>query len=293
MLEVVIIGAGPAGLTAAIYLGRFHRPPLVIDSGTSRARWIPRSHNILGFPQGIGGPALLSQLRAHAERYGARIRQDAVQNLMRCEGGFELHLAMGTLRTRFVVLASGVQDHLPELPGATEALLRGVLRVCPICDAYEATGKDIAVISDALRGEREADFLRTYSNSITLVRIGPAYDPERRSRLEARGIPVIEAGLAGLTIENDDLRVRLPSGDTRTFEVCYAALGCSPQNGLATSVGAACDANGQLIVSSHCQTSIPGLYAVGDVVRGLNQVVVAAAEAAIATTDIHNRLRNT
>jgi thioredoxin reductase (NADPH) len=293
MLEVVIIGAGPAGLTAAIYLGRFHRPPLVIDGSASRARWIPRSHNILGFPQGIVGPALLSQLRAHAEQYGARIRQETVQNVVRCEGGFELHLTTDTLRSRFVVLATGVQDHLPELPGATEALLRGVLRVCPICDAYEATGKDIAVISDGPRGEREAEFLRTYSNFITLIHLGSAYDPEPRGRLEARGIPVIEASLACLTIENDELRVRLPSGDTRKFEVFYAALGCSPRNGLATSVGAACDENGQLIVSSHCQTSIPGLYAVGDVVRGLNQVVVAAAEAAIATTDIHNRLRNT
>ena len=111
MLEVVIIGAGPAGLTAAIYLGRFHRPPLVIDSSASRARWIPRSHNILGFPHGIGGPALLTQLRAHAERYGARIRQDAVQNIVRCEGGFELHLTMSTLRTRFVVLATGDLAH--------------------------------------------------------------------------------------------------------------------------------------------------------------------------------------
>ena len=172
-------------------------------------------------------------------------------------------------------------------------MLRGVLRVCPICDAYEATGKGIAVISDGPQGEREADFLRTYSNSITLVHVGSAHDPERRSRLEARGIPVIETGLAGLAIENGELRVRLPPGDTRKFEVCYAALGCSPRNGLATSVGAACDANCQLIVNSHCQTSVPGLYAVGDVVRGLNQVVVAAAEAAIATTDIHNRLRNT
>ncbi|HEY6926538.1 MAG TPA: FAD-dependent oxidoreductase, partial [Steroidobacteraceae bacterium] len=107
----------------------------------------------------------------------------------------------------------------------------------------------------------------------------------------ARGIELIETRLHHLTIEDDDLLLRLPSGRQREFNVVYSALGCSPRNRLATSLGAACDENGQLIVSSHCETSVPGLYAVGDVVRGLNQVVVAAAEAAIAATHIHNRLR--
>ena len=292
MLEALIIGAGPAGLTAAIYLARFHRAPLVIDGNASRARWIPQSHNILGFPRGIGGPELLSQLRTHAEQYGARIRQDTVREIARCEGGFELKLTTGTLRSRFVILATGVEDHLPQLPGAAEALLRSVLRVCPVCDAYEATGKRIAVIGDGVRGEREADFLKTYSSSITLIHVGAAHDPERRARVKSNGIALIEASLSSLAIEKDALRVRLPSGDTQTFEVFYAALGCSSRNGLATAVGAACDDNGQLVVSSHCETTIARLYAVGDVVRGLNQVVVAAAEAAIAATDIHNRLRN-
>ncbi len=95
-----------------------------------------------------------------------------------------------------------------------------------------------------------------------------------------------------LLIEGEDLRLRLPSATDREFDVFYTALGCSPRVELATSLGAACDENNQLLVSSHCETSVPGLYAVGDVVRGLNQVVVAAAEAAIAATHIHNRLRD-
>ena len=289
--SAIIIGAGPAGLTAAVYLGRFHRPPLLIDAGTSRARWIPTSHNMLGFPQGIGGPALLSQLRAHAEQYGARIRQESVEQLSREREGFAVHLSGEKIRCRYVILATGVQDRLPKLPGAEEAVRRSVLRICPICDAYEATAKKIAVIGDGERGEREAEFLKTYSSSVTLIYIGGAHDPERRGRMVARGIELIETRLEYLTIGYDGLRLRPPSGEQREFDVFYSALGCSPRNGLAMSLGAACDENSQLIVSSHCETSVSGLYAIGDVVRGLNQVVVAAAEGAIAATHIHNRLR--
>lgn len=246
---------------------------------------------MLGFPGGIGGQALLAQLRTHAEQYGARICQDSVEILSRDEGGFAVHLSKEAFRSRYVVLATGIQDHLPRLPGAEEAIRRSVLRICPICDAYEATGKKIAVIGDGPRGEREAEFLKTYTPSVTLIYIAGDQDPERRGRVASRGIELIETSLEHLTIENDDLRLRLPSGQQRRFDVFYSALGCSPRNGLATSLGAACDENRQLTVSSHCETSVPGLYAIGDVVRGLNQVVVAAAEAAIAATHIHNRLR--
>jgi thioredoxin reductase (NADPH) len=291
MLQPIIIGGGPAGLTAAIYLSRFHCPPLVIDANESRARWIPKSHNMVGFPQGIGGEALLSQLRTHAKQYGAQIRQDTVEEITPQDGGFAVRSRTDTLRARYVILATGVQDHLPNLPGAGEAVLRSLLRICPICDGYESTGKRIAVIGNGPHGEREADFLKTYSSDVTLLHIGTPQDPQRRARLAARGIELIETNLHCLTIEHDDLRLHDPAGNDRRFDVFYTALGCSPVNRLATSLGAACDKIGQLIVSAHQETSLPGLYAVGDVVRGLNQVVVGAAEAAIAATHIHNQLR--
>jgi thioredoxin reductase (NADPH) len=291
MLEAIVIGGGPAGLTAAIYLGRFHRPPIVIDANESRARWIPRSHNMVGFPQGIGGQTLLSQLRTHAEQYGAQIRQDIVEEVARRDGGFAVRLRGDTLHTRYVILATGVRDHLPNLPGAEEAVLRSLLRICPICDGYESTGKRIAVIGNGPNGEHEADFLKTYSSHVTLLHIGVAGDPQRRARLERRGIELIETSLQCLTVGAEELRLHLPAGEERRFDVFYSALGCSPVNRLATSLGAACDGSGQLVVSAHQETSIPGLYAVGDVVRGLNQVVVGAAEAAVAATHIHNRLR--
>jgi thioredoxin reductase (NADPH) len=292
LLDALIIGAGPAGLTAAIYLGRFRRAALVIDGEMSRARWIPRSHNLLGFPQGISGQDLLAQLRTHCQQYGTAIRPGTATNIA-CENeGFAVALASEVIRSRFVILATGVEDQLPDLPAAEDAIRRGVLRICPICDAYETIGKRVAVLGNGPRGEREADFLRAYSNLVTLLYIGEAHDPERRLRMKARGIELIETTLNHLTIEQDHLRLRQSSRHPREFDACYTALGCSPRNTLATALGAACDENNQLLVSAHCETSIPGLYAVGDIVRGLNQVVVAAAEAAIAATHIHNRLRN-
>jgi thioredoxin reductase (NADPH) len=291
LLDAVIVGAGPAGLTAATYLGRFHRRSVVIDAGASRARWIPQSHNIPGFPSGIGGPDLLKQLRAQALRYGASICAGTAKSLGQHEGHFVVGAGDDEWHARYVLLATGVEDRLPPLRGAEEAVLRSVMRVCPICDAFEATGKSIAVIGDGEHGDREAQFLRTYSDEVALIHVGDSRPPHADRALVMRGIEILTVALDHLEIEQDAVRVHLPGGHSRAFEVCYAALGCAIQNRLATSLGAELDAVGSLKVNAHQQTSVPGLYAAGDVVRGLNQVVIAAAEAAIAATDIHNQLR--
>lgn len=291
MLDALIIGAGPAGLTAASYLGRFHRKPVVIDGSASRARWIPESHNIPGFPGGIGGAELLSQMRAQAIRYGADIRSGQVDGLTRFESGFRVQIGTETLLSRYVLLATGVSDHLPELAGAEEAVLRSLLRVCPICDAFEATGKCIAVIGSGDHGDREAEFLLTYSDRVTLIHTGGPRDPAADQRLLEAGIKIIASPLRNLEIEDNRLSLRTRGGELEFFDVFYAALGCTPLNHLAASLGATLAENSALQVNTHQQTSVPGLYAAGDIVRGLNQVVVAAAEAAIAATDIHNQLR--
>jgi thioredoxin reductase (NADPH) len=290
LLDAVIIGAGPAGLTAASYLGRFHRKALLIDSGASRAQWIPESHNIPGFPRGIGGPVLLSELREQAIRYGADIRPGRVDAVERLERGFRVRVGADSVFSRFVLLATGVQDHLPELVGAEEAVLRSLLRICPICDAFEATGKRIAVVGSGDHGDREAMFLRTYSDHVTLIHVGNARSADADRALENAGVALIETSLEALEIESDRLALRTSDG-LSFFDVFYTALGCTPRNHLAKDLGASVDENGALRVSPHQQTSVPGIYAAGDNVRGLNQIVVAAAEAAVAATDIHNQLR--
>jgi thioredoxin reductase (NADPH) len=291
VFDTLIIGAGPAGLTAATYLGRFRRKAAVIDGGDSRARWIPQSHNIPGFAKGVSGAHLLRELRSQAERYGAQIRQGEARSLRQINEGFEIEVRGATLTGRCVLLASGVQDRLPDLNGAADAVKRGLLRICPVCDGYEAIGRSIAVLGDGPRGEREAHFLRTYSDRVSVLQIGDENGPTESGANEATGIEFLRTRLDQMHIEEDHLRWQPPEGPARRFDVIYSALGCVPRCSLATPLGVARDGNGSLLVDEHQQTSVAGLYAAGDLVRGLNQVVVAAAEAAIAVTHIHNRLR--
>jgi thioredoxin reductase (NADPH) len=293
ILDVLIIGAGPAGLTAAIYLGRFRRPALIIDGNASRARWIPESHNIPGFTHGVGGTELLSRLRAQAEKYGATVVPGWVRSLTREKAGFLAEVEGETIHARYVLLTTGVEDTLPSLDGAEEAILRSLLRVCAICDGFEAIDKRIAVIGDGSRGEHEADFLRRYSSDVSYVYVGNSRDPGRRRRLRAKNIDLVETELKNLVIRDDALELKRPSGTQRVFDVFYVALGCRPRIELASALGAASDDNHALRVNEHQQTSVDRLYAAGDNVRGLNQVIIAAAEAALAATDIHNRLRAT
>jgi thioredoxin reductase (NADPH) len=290
ILDAIVVGAGPAGLTAAIYLGRFRRRCVVLEDGQSRARWIPTSHNIPGFPAGIGGEAFLNTLKEQALKYGAQIQHTHVSSLTVSGGIFTLVTDEGPLHSRYVLLATGVRDHLPALEGAPEAVMRSLLRFCPICDAFEAIDKRIAVIGDGALGEREAEFLRNYSDQVTLLHIGPPTPPFDSDAPTSGGIERISIQLSDLRIQEERVTLRSPQGQ-RNFDVVYLALGCSAQHDLARSLSASYDEHGALQVNAHQETSVPRLYAAGDVVRGLNQVVVAAAESAIAATDIHNKLR--
>lgn len=293
-LDALVIGAGPAGLTAAIYLGRFRRRVLVVESHESRAAWIPTSHNLPGFPDGVGGEELLARLRAQAERYGAAIRRAHVEDLAARDGRFIAALGAGeAIGARKVILATGVVDNEPKLDAFREGVKRGVVRICPICDGYEASGKDIAVIGDGEKAVREALFLRTWSDRLTVIHLGEpsTMDREARARLQGAGLALIETPIEAVRLGEDGvLAFDLGEGRARRFDVIYSALGSTPRAALAWRLGAEADPAGCLRVNQHQETSVSGLYAAGDLVRGLNQIAVAEAEAAIAATDIHNRL---
>jgi len=289
-----VIGGGPGGLTAAIYLARFRRRFLVLDSGDSRAGLIPRSHNHPGFPGGISGTDILARLRRHARRYGAHIRKGRVDSLAPVDDGFTLRAGRRRFRARTVLLATGIKDNEPKLPDLEAAIARGLIRICPICDGYEVSGQAVGVIGNSEHGAREALFLRTYTPDVTLIHVGTPQtlpDAERRELLAA-GLPVIETPIRAVQMDQGRIAAfDLEDGTLHRFDTLYSALGYTPHCLLATAAGAEVDEQGRLVVDAHQNTSVPGLYAAGDLVRGLNQLTVAEAEAAIAATDIHNRLR--
>jgi thioredoxin reductase (NADPH) len=288
-----VVGAGPAGLTAAIYLGRFRRSVRVIDAGASRAARIPRSHNHPGFPGGVAGRTLLARMRRQAETYGAEFLAGQVESLRPTKQGFTLETSVGPLAARKVILATGVIDREPRLSGAEDAVACGLLRVCPICDGYEVIGKTLGVIGHDDHAGREARFLTTYSRDVWLIHVGAPGDltGEERRRLKRAGVGVIETPIERVVLDRRRIAALcFGPGEPKAFDALYSALGITPRSVLATDTGARLDRSGRLVVGEHQETSTPGLYAAGDVVRGLNQISVAQGEGAIAATDVHNAL---
>src|SRR3954468_10354869 len=173
ILDCLIVGGGPAGLTAAIYLARFHLDILVVDGGKSRAAWIPCTRNVSGFPDGIEGTALLQRMRDQTCKYGAKVESEFVSKLERDEttGLFTAAWGSGSRRARTVLLATGVTNRRPPMDEKLhdDAVQRGLVRYCPICDGYEVTDKKVGVIGSDSHGVAEALFLRGYTAEVTLI----------------------------------------------------------------------------------------------------------------------------
>lgn len=288
--DVLVVGAGPAGLTAATYLARFRRDIVVIDAGKSRARWIPTSHNCPGFPFGVGGDELLDKLREQARTYGVAVRGARVDSLARDGGDFVATVGSERVRARFVILACGVVDRLPAIDGIEAAIESGAVRLCAICDGYEARDERIGVYGPVDDAIGHAVFLRTFSRSVAVL---PASDAaasaecrERATRAGVRLHPPAQA----LRIEAGRCVADLGDGRAETFDTLYPVLGSDARTRLALSLGAHADEQGELIVDRQQQTSVDGLYACGDMVSALNQISVAVGHAAIAATAVHNRL---
>jgi thioredoxin reductase (NADPH) len=290
MLDCLIVGGGPAGLTAAIYLARYRRFCCLIDDGASRAALIPASHNYPGFT-GIAGPDLLARLREQALLYGADLQAGWVSTLQRrADGAFVARGPKGDVPARSVLLATGLIDESPQIEGLSAGVYNGAVRYCPICDGYEAMDRRIGVIGTLADAGKKALFLRTYSETVVVFETHDGDAPaDMQQRLKEAGVNIV-GNPVKVECTDGKVVVRVCGGKRIDIDILYPALGCRVRSELATALGAKCDETGNLLVDNHQQTSIDYLYAAGDVVTDLHQLSVATGHASIAATDIHNRL---
>jgi thioredoxin reductase (NADPH) len=294
-LDCLIIGGGPAGLTAAIYLARFHLDILVVDGGKSRASWIPCTRNHAGFPEGISGKELLERMREQACKYGAKVENEFVTRLERNEetGLFTVTWGSGSAEARSVLIATGVTNRRPPMDEELhdEALARGLVRYCPICDGYEVTDKRVGVIGSDSHGVAEAIFIRSYTADVTLIAPDKALrlKPADSEKLKDAGIECVDGPAQAVAIDRNCIVVDTAEGHY-AFDSIYPALGSDTHTQLAEMLGAELSGDACIRVDSHQRTSVPGLYAAGDVVIGLDQISHAMGEGGVAATTIRNDL---
>ena len=294
MDDCIIIGAGPAGLTAAIYLARFRLSIRMFDCGTSRAALIPCTRNHAGYPDGIAGTELLRRMTAQAEKFGATRELQRVTKITLKDDGFIVTAEGRDFPARTVLLATGVVNHRPR--GMSDALHdtalhQGLLRYCPICDGYEVTDKRVGVIGTGTHGTAEALFLRGYTTDITLIApdIQHELDASCQAKLDAADIVRIDGPCGDYDLRGGRLVVATAEGEA-AFDSVYPALGSIIRSELAVDAGARATDEGCLEVDEHQRTSIAGLFAAGDVVKGLDQISHAMGAAGVAATTIRNHL---
>ena len=292
IVDCLIIGGGPAGLTASIYLARFLLDVVVIDAGNSRAKWIPCTHNHAGYPAGISGTDLVERMREQALQYGVRVERGTVGRLELAGDGFEAEWGSGPVSSRSVLIATGVQNRRPSMNIEIHQRLLddGLLRYCPVCDGYEITDKKVAVIGTGESAVAEAVFLRSYTDDITLIASDGAHQLTDRDRRRLNEFTISAVDGPCHVVGGDKGMIHLNvAGTALSFDSAYPALGSDVNSDLAVKLGVE-TSNGAIVVDSHQRASVPGLYAAGDVVLGLDQISHAMGEGGVAATTIRNDL---
>lgn len=251
---------------------------------------IPETHNLGPFPDGISGVELLRRMRSHAELYGAAIETGRVRAVEKKGDVFHITTDRRVETAHSVIFACGVFNHRPPLsPKDHErGLARGLIRYCPVCDAYEIRDTRVAVLGEGEHGLDEASFLRQYSTSVTLIPLDGAVPVGARD-----GIAVLEAPMKGLGLSESHVVVTLHDGHIQQFDTLYVALGTSASTDVAAGLGVRLAEGGCIAVDAKQKTSIDRVYAIGDVTEGLDQIAVAMAQGAVAATAIHNDLPRT
>jgi thioredoxin reductase (NADPH) len=297
LYDCAVIGGGPGGLVTSLYLRRFRRSVALIEFGKPRAAWIPRTHNLMGYDRGISGKLLLRRLNRQLNHVGIDRFKAKARIYLEPEGGFRIELGRKRfLRSKTVVLATGLIDEEPKLENLQELREKGLLRYCSICDGYEYRNEPIAILAQDDAGIQKGLFIAHWSKDIRFIlpetlRLAP----QRVQELEA-----IHAKLSRCRVlkvhargqdDRDGIDLYLDERDPVYARAAYVELGCRVNDSAYAHLPQLKRTKeGFITTTTEQRTSIPGLFAVGDCVNLLGQISVAAGQAAVAATTIHNDL---
>ena len=290
--EVIVVGGGIAGLSAAIYLGRAQRDVLVIDSGHSMAKWEPVVQNYLGFPNGVGGKELLKNGCTQARRYGARFVRDEIKTVSARKSFFVLKGKRKTYRTRRLLVATGIFHLPPEIPGVKECLGHSMF-FCKDCDGYRVRGKRIAIIGVSNETVEYALGMLDYSACVVVATNGnrPVWDKQHARWLAEYEIPVARQRIRDVDHRKRKIRaLEFASEAEIKIDYIFTTRGDIFHNQLAKKLGAKLDPDGQIKVDHCMRTSVPGLYAAGCVTPANCQMIIAAGQGAAAAQAINRDL---
>ena len=300
LYDAVVIGGGPSGLSAAIWLARYRRRVLVVDSGEHRNRWVDVAHGYLGFDP-FTPAELLERACKDLDAYPEATRRQArVTNVTREDDNTFSLVLVGAdndgpalVRAKRIVLATGVKDSFPDIDRFFDHYGADVFH-CPTCDGYEAKGKHVVVFGWSQEVTGFALTLNGWASSVTIVTDGRDFEGDAgcHTRLQACSIQVLEDDAVALIGERGALEgVRLRGGEVLPCSMAFFSIAHHPRADLADELGCQRDEDKCVIVDAEGCTSVPGVYAAGDLVPGLQLVQVAAAQGTIAGVACARSLR--
>ncbi|MBY4129452.1 NAD(P)/FAD-dependent oxidoreductase [Rhodococcus fascians] len=287
--DTVVVGGGPAGLSAATLLARARRRVIVVDAGEPRNAPADHVHNFLS--RDGSTPEDLSEAgRKEVLRYGGEILQD---NVTRIEDGFELHLGNGSvLDSRSVLVATGLRDELPDIPGVREQWGSGVVH-CPYCHGYEVRDQPIAVIGGSNRPFtiHQASLIRQWSGDVVFFTNGIELSDDERLRLDARSVRIVDAPVARVVVHDGRvIGIELSDGTVVPRTVVFVGPTFVPNDILLSSIGCTRLDNGWVATDPTGLTSIDGLWAAGNVSDSPAQLINSAAAGSKAAIAINHHL---
>jgi thioredoxin reductase (NADPH) len=292
MHDVVIVGGGPAGLSAGIYLGRAKRKVVVVDSNQTMCRWEPHVENYLGFPESISGEELLKRGRQQAQRYDIEFVEDSVETASGEAGKFIVEGKEGKYESRCLLLATGI-FHVPPAIPALDRCLGHSMFFCKDCDGFRVQGKRIGIFGTNNDTAEYALGMLTYSPCVFVMTNGhrPTWDKKHAGWLEEYQIRVLPNRVEDVEHDNGQIgAIIFTEGQKLALDTLFTTRGDIVKNRIAADLGAELDENGEVIVDKCMMTSVRGVYAAGCVTPANCQIIIAAGQGAIAAQSINRNL---